>query len=167
MSRQPTATRKDWAGSGKQLLLWHYEKALGRWFNNPAEIGPLVKTMTTAANAVFWGILVVMAFMLFAGSRQKGIFLWLLVLAPALLPVIFIVEYSSWLWWYGHSLNEMGAFTLKPFMPTVIGQGKVAQFTTHSYPQIGFGLMLVFSALLLLAALIRAKGLKEEENHAG
>ena len=61
------------------------------------------------------------------------------------LPVFFIIEYSGWLWWYGHSLNEMGAFTVKPFMPTVFGQGKVAQFTTHSYPNIGFGLMMLSS----------------------
>jgi hypothetical protein len=54
----------------------------------------------------------------------------------------------------------MGAFTLKPFMPTVFGDGKVAQFTTHSYPAIGFGLMVASSALLALAALIRFKQLR-------
>ena len=53
----------------------------------------------------------------------------------------------------------MGAFTLKPFMPTVFGDGKVAQFTTHSYPHYGFGLMVASSLLLLLAALIRRKQL--------
>jgi hypothetical protein len=56
----------------------------------------------------------------------------------------------------------MGAFTVKPFMPTVFGNGKVAQFTTHSYPYWGFFLMLLFSALLLVAALIRRKELKEK-----
>ena len=28
----------QWDGSGHQLLLWHYEKSLGRYFNNPTEI---------------------------------------------------------------------------------------------------------------------------------
>jgi hypothetical protein len=42
-------------------------------------------------------------------------------------------------------------------MPTVFGDGKVAQFSTHSYPYVGFGLMLVFSVLLALAALLRRK----------
>jgi hypothetical protein len=55
----------------------------------------------------------------------------------------------------------MGAFTVKPFMPTVFGDGKVAQFTTHSYPSIGFGLMLLASLLTGLAALIRRKQLAE------
>jgi hypothetical protein len=54
----------------------------------------------------------------------------------------------------------MGAFTLKPFMPTVFGDGKVAQFATHSYPALGFFLMLASSALLLLAALIRLKQIR-------
>jgi len=25
----------QWNGSGRQLMLWHYEKNLGRYFNNP------------------------------------------------------------------------------------------------------------------------------------
>jgi hypothetical protein len=54
----------------------------------------------------------------------------------------------------------MGAFTVKPFMPTVFGQGKVAQFATHSYPAIGFGLMLAVSVLLALAALLRRKEMR-------
>ncbi len=51
----------------------------------------------------------------------------------------------------------MGAFTVKPFMPTVFGDGKVAQFATHSYPDVGFGLMLALSACVALAALLRRK----------
>jgi hypothetical protein len=54
----------------------------------------------------------------------------------------------------------MGAFTVKPFMPTVFGDGKVAQFSTHSYPYWGFGLMLAASVLLALAALLRRKQLR-------
>jgi hypothetical protein len=53
----------------------------------------------------------------------------------------------------------MGAFTVKPFMPTVFGDGKVAQFSTHSYPYWGFGLMLLSSLVLALAALLRRKQL--------
>ena len=160
-ARAPADTREEWVGSGEQVLFWHYEKALGRWFPNPEEIDPLVSTMKTAGAVVFWGVLALMAFMVFAARRNGGLFYWLLVLIPAILPVAFIIEYASWLWWYGHSLNDMGAFTLKPFMPTVFGQGKVAQFATHSYPHIGFGLMMASSVCILLAGLIRRKQLKE------
>jgi len=60
-------------------------------------------------------------------------------------------------------MNDMGAFTLKPFMPTVFGQGKVAQFTTNSYPHLGFWLMVLFALLLLAAVLIRRKQTQGED----
>lgn len=155
-SRKPEALRQPWTGSGAQVTAWHHEKSLGRWFNSPEKNGPIAARMSKVANGLFWVILAGMLAVL-AISRNNGPLHYLLLIVPILLPVFFIIEYAAWLWWYGHSLNEMGAFTLKPFMPTVFGQGKVAQFSTHSYPHIGFGLMLLSSALLTLALLIRRK----------
>jgi hypothetical protein len=157
--RQPAEQRRDWDGSGAQLLAWHYEKTLGRYFNVPEEIGPMVTKMTLAAEVMFWGIVAAMGLLLFGARKTGGVLYWLLVLPVLFLPLLFLIDYSAWLWWYGHRLNDMGAFTVKPFMPTVFGDGKVAQFTTHSYPSIGFGLMLLTSLLTGLAALIRRKQL--------
>ena len=99
--------------------------------------------------------------LLIAGARKNsGIFYWLLVLVPMALPLFFVIDYSAWLWWYGHTLNDMGAFTVKPFMPTVFGVGKVAQFSTHSYPSIGFGWMMLSAVVLAVAAIIRKKQFK-------
>ena len=103
-----------------------------------------------------------MALVLWGARKTGGFIYWLMILVPMALPIFFVIEYSAWLWWYGHNLNSMGAFTVKPFMPTVFGDGKVAQFTTHSYPYWGFFLMLIYSALLALAALLRRKDLKEQ-----
>jgi hypothetical protein len=149
-----------WDGSAAQVMIWHYKKSLGRWFNNPDEINPMVKTMTLAMHLVFVGIVLAMVLLAVTAYKTGGLFYWLLVAVPLALPVFFIIEYSAWLWWYGHTLNDMGAFTVKPFMPTVFGQGKVAQFTTHSYPAMGFGLMLLMSVLLGAAALLRLKQFK-------
>ncbi len=148
---------QSWEGSGSQMLAWHYEKSLGRYFNNPQEIQPMVAGMSMAAHVVFWGLLGAMALLVWGARKNGGLLYWLLVLVPMALPVFFIIDYSAWLWWYGHSLNDMGAFTVKPFMPTVFGDGKVAQFATHSYPYIGFFVMLALSAVLALAALLRLK----------
>jgi hypothetical protein len=150
-------THKAWTGSGSQLLTWHYAKSLGRYFNNPAQIRPMAAGMNTAAHLVFWLLIGAMVLLVWGARRNGGTLYWLMVLVPIALPLLFIVDYSAWLWWYGHTLNNMGAFTVKPFMPTVFGDGKVAQFSTHSYPYLGFGLMLVFSVLLALAALLRRK----------
>jgi len=84
-----------------------------------------------------------------------------LMLIPVSLPLLFIADYSYWLYWFGHNLHNWGAFTIKPFMPTVFGDGKIAQFTTHSYPAIGFYLILAISFLSLLAYFARQKALKE------
>ena len=146
-----------WDGSGQQLLLWHYEKSLGRYFNNPVEIRPLVSGMGVAFYVVLFGIIAAMLVLLYGALRGRGPLYWLLAAVPALLPVFFIIDYSAWLWWYGHRLNDMGAFTVKPFMPTVFGDGKVAQFSTHSYPYWGFGMMLLLSVVIAVMVILRRK----------
>jgi hypothetical protein len=162
MERKSGDDKLVWDGSGRQMMSWHYQKNLGRYFNNPAEIAPMVATMSRVAEVFFWGIIAAMVLLLFGARKNSGLLYWLLILVPMALPLFFIIEYSAWLWWYGHNLNAMGAFSVKPFMPTVFGQGKVAQFTTHSYPSIGFGLMMLMSVILALAALIRRKQSQEQ-----
>ncbi|MCJ7765088.1 MAG: cytochrome C [Thiovulaceae bacterium] len=84
-----------------------------------------------------------------------------IMLVPASLPLLFIADYAYWLYWFGHNLHDWGAFEIKPFMPTVFGDGKIAQFTTHSYPSIGFYMILAVSLLSLLAFFAKQKALKE------
>jgi hypothetical protein len=144
-----------WNGSGRQLMLWHYEKNLGRYFNNPEEIRPMVGKMSVAGTVVYAGVLAAMAVLVLGAWLGRGPLFWLLGLAPIGLPLFFIINYSAWLYWFGHNLNEMGAFTVKAFMPTVFGDGKVAQFSTHSYPYWGFGLMVAFAVVVALLALLR------------
>ncbi len=145
----------EWAGNGYQLMAWHYGKVLGRYFNNPQEIQPMVKALKLATNIVFFGLIAAMLLLIFGAWTNNTFLYWLMILVPMALPVFFVIDYASWLWWYGHTLNDMGAFAVKPFMPTVFGVGKVAQFSTYSYPDIGFGLMMLNSALLAAMALMR------------
>ena len=159
--QQRTGKAEAWNGSTFQVMSWHYGKSLGRYFNNPAEIEPMVKTVKMATHVVFGGLVAAMLLLLVASRKTGGLFYWLLILVPIALPVFFIIDYTAWLWFFGHNLNAMGAFTVKPFMPTVFGQGKVAQFATHSYPSSGFGLMLLMSLVLGIAALTRRKQLRD------
>ncbi|MCU7830821.1 MAG: hypothetical protein KZQ85_17315 [Candidatus Thiodiazotropha sp. (ex Myrtea sp. 'scaly one' KF741663)] len=155
-------TMSPWDGSSFQVMSWHYAQSLGRYFNNQEEIVPMVKNLELAIHVVFVGLLGAMALVVFGSRKNGGLLYWLLILVPIALPLFFIIDYSAWLWWYGHTLNDMGAFSVKPFMPTVFGDGKVAQFTTHSYPYKGFGLMVLVSLILAVAALIRFKQFKQE-----
>jgi len=87
-----------------------------------------------------------------------------LMLIPVSLPILFIADYSYWLYWFGHNLHDWGAFKIKPFMPTVFGDGKIAQFTTHSYPTIGFYMILAISLLSLLAFFSKQKAMREMQS---
>ncbi|MBT7307558.1 MAG: hypothetical protein HN842_05030 [Gammaproteobacteria bacterium] len=113
--------------------------------------------MMSITNIVFGGLLAAMALIIFGLWKMERIFTWVLILVPMALPLFFIMDYAGWLWWFGHHLSEMGAFTVKPFMPTVFGVGKVAQFATYSYPNYGFGLIMAHSVVLAAAALIRLR----------
>lgn len=81
---------------------------------------------------------------------------------PALLPFYFLGMYIKGLYWYGHhlGLHGGGAFEgIKEFMPTVFGEGKVAQFVTMSYPYPGFFVALAVFVLFILAILLKRKEL--------
>jgi hypothetical protein len=156
---------EEWNGSGYQVMTWHYGKNLGKYFNEPAKLMPMVETLRLFVHIIFVALIAAMLFLLWAARKNEGLFIWLLVLVPMALPLFFLMDYSAWLWWFGHNMNEMGAFSVKPFMPTVFGDGKVAQFATHSYPSIGFGLMMLLSFVLAAAALVRKAQFKSDANH--
>jgi len=98
--------------------------------------------------------------MIFFMAYNKKIFSYIMLI-PAALPIIFIADYSYWLYWFGHNLHDWGAFKIKPFMPTVFGDGKIAQFTTHSYPTIGFYMIVAISLFSILAYFAKQKALNE------
>ncbi len=109
------------------------------------------------ATWVFYIVFVVAMFGLPLALMKFEKLKWLLILVPMMLPLFFIIDYAAWLWWFGHNLSSLGAFTVKPFMPTVFGLGKVAQFSTHSYPDYGFGLIVLVTICTGAMALIRHK----------
>ena len=104
-------------------------------------------------------IALVIVFMLFIIYNNK----WInyLMSIPVLLPFIFLGIYAYWLYWFGHNLHA-GAITIKAFTPVVLGDGKVAQFTTHAYPVIGFWALVAISILSLIAWYLKSKSLKTE-----
>ncbi len=142
-------------------LLEHYRLAAGAYFNEPATIARWTGNLELGLQLTMAGLVVVMLVML-AGVWFSRPFSLLLALVPALLPVFFVLDYAGWLWFFGHNLHPWGAFTVKAFMPTVFGEGMVAQFSTYSYPYIGYGLLLLATGLLLPAILLRRKAMREE-----
>ncbi|MCW8957352.1 MAG: hypothetical protein OQL09_10750 [Gammaproteobacteria bacterium] len=148
--------------SGIEAVTKTYSDTLGIFFREREVIAGKVATLEIWTNGIVIALIAAMV-LLVVGSYFSRWFYWLLILVPILLPVFFVIDYAAWLWYFGHTLNDMGAFTVKPFMPTVFGQGKVAQFSTHSYPYIGFFMMMFMSALLGVAAVIRHRQFEAEE----
>ncbi len=138
----------------------HYMSETGRFFKEPERIESWGSNVRNISNGVIIGLIAVMVIVFVATAKIRS-FQLLLVFVPALLPAFVLITYAGWLWFFGHNLHPWGAFTVKPFMPTVFGEGKVAQFSTFSYPTWGFGLLLLLFVCLMLAMLIRRKQLRE------
>jgi len=155
----------------EQLVLGHlaehvknYLAAAATFFNEPDRLKVWGDNVTLYTQIAIGGMIAAMVVMV------AGVVLWrnfslLLVLVPALLPVFFVIEYAGWLWFFGHNMHPWGAFTVKPFMPTLFGEGKVAQFSTYSYPYWGYGLLMVVFGCLMVALLLRRKQLREQASN--
>ncbi|ACV36676.1 hypothetical protein [Accumulibacter sp.] len=138
----------------------NYVSETATFFNEPEKIRVWGDNVTKVTHLVIAGTLLAMLVVVIGVARIRG-FSLLLALVPALLPVFFVITYAGWLWFFGHNMHPWGAFTVKPFMPTVFGEGKVAQFSTYSYPYWGYALLVGVMVCLLLALLIRRKQVRE------
>lgn len=138
-----------------------YVQEAGTFFKEPDKIKVWGDNVTMISNYVIVGLIVAMVIVVLGVWKIRS-FELLLALVPGLLPLFFVLEYAGWLWFFGHNMHPWGAFTVKPFMPTVFGEGKVAQFSTFSYPYWGYGLLLIAFACLMLALLMRRKQLREQ-----
>jgi hypothetical protein len=130
------------------------------FFNEPEKIKAWGDNVRMVSHLAIVGLIVVMLIVIVGVAKIRP-FSLLLALVPSLLPVFFVITYAGWLWFFGHNMHPWGAFTVKPFMPTVFGEGKVAQFSTYSYPYWGYAMLLLVMACLLLALLIRRKQMRE------
>lgn len=139
----------------------HYYHEASTFFNQPEVLERWKANLIMATKVSMAGIIVAMLIVLLGVWKIRN-FSLMLMLVPAMLPIFFVLDYAGWLWFFGHNLHPWGAFTVKPFMPTVFGEGKVAQFSTYSYPYYGYAMLMVSSIAALLAMLIRRKQMREQ-----
>ena len=102
-----------------------YIEEAGTFFKEPDKIKAWGDNVTLVSQIVIAGLVVAMVIVLIGVWKFRS-FELLLALVPGLLPVFFVIEYSAWLWFFGHNLHPWGAFTVKPFTPTV--------FSSHPSP---------------------------------
>jgi len=105
---------------------------------------------------IFAFLILLAIYFIITPKRKNAIFAFL----PALLPFYFLSLYMYSMYWYGHhlDLHGGGAFAgIKPFMPTIFGHGKVAQFETVGYPYYGFLVALMVFVVFIFAILFKRK----------
>lgn len=76
----------------------------------------------------------------------------LLVLPAILMPVLFLADLQYWLWKFGTDLDPTAPLSsaIKPFVPTVLGRGIIAQFETIATPGTGLYLAIIASTLCMV-----------------
>ncbi len=81
----------------------------------------------------------------------------ILLLPGIIFPGIFAADLYLWLRDFGLHLNPHAALSssIKPFVPPILGQGKVAQFHAYANFAFGHGLSMLASFLALGAAMLR------------
>ncbi len=144
----------------------NYMAEAATFFNEPDRIKVWGDNVTLYSQIAMGGLIAAMVAVVIGVAKFRR-FVLLLVLVPSLLPLYFVIEYAGWLWFFGHNMHAWGAFTVKPFMPTLFGEGKVAQFSTYSYPYWGYGLLMVVFVCLTLAMLMRRRQLREADQGLG
>ncbi|MBZ0150023.1 MAG: hypothetical protein K8J09_00725 [Planctomycetes bacterium] len=68
-----------------------------------------------------------------------------LSMIAAYISVVAFGRFVYMLWDFGHHLSNEAPVKVEPFMPVVIGSKKIANFWTHSMPQLGSVLMGTFT----------------------
>ena len=86
----------------------------------------------------------------------------LLVLPTILMPLLFLVDLQWWLWKFGTDLNPEAPLSsaIKPFVPTVLGSGMIAQFETVAVPSTGLYLAILASILAIVGLYFHRKAYK-------
>lgn len=98
-----------------------------------------VLLLIAAALAFFWKI--------------KPKLAWLLTIPPLTFPFVFVADLYYWLRDSGQNLDPTAPFSssIKPFTPTMIGEGVVGQFATSAQLALGWYLAAAASVCILVA----------------
>ena len=86
----------------------------------------------------------------------------LLVLPALFFPVIFLADLQYWLANFGTNLDPTAplSYSVDPFVPPVLFEGNIAQFSTWAVPSIGLWLAFAASILILVGLCFHRRAYK-------
>ncbi len=111
---------------------------------------PLNEAATFERTISIYGI-TMLALLIVAAVYVHNRWAALLALPALLMPVIFLADLQYWLANFGQNLDPTAPLSssIKPFVPPVLGEGKIAQFRTVAEPGIGLWLAIAASVVIL------------------
>lgn len=94
----------------------------------------------------------VLALLILAAIYVHSRWAALLALPAVLMPAIFLLDLQYWLANFGQNLDPTAPLSssIKPFVPPVLGEGKIAQFSTVAEPEVGLWLACAASVVILI-----------------
>jgi hypothetical protein len=112
---------------------------------------PLNEAATFERTISIYGI-VVLALLIIAAIYVHNRWAAFLTLPALLMPAIFLLDLQYWLANFGQNLDPKAPLSssIKPFIPPVLGEGKIAQFRTVAEPGIGLWLAVAASLVILV-----------------
>lgn len=86
----------------------------------------------------------------------------LLAIPAILLPVVFLADLYYWLNNFGQNLDPNAALSsaVKPFTPTILGEGVIGQFKTVAFADFGLLLASAASVLILIGLFLQRRAYK-------
>lgn len=96
--------------------------------------------------------------------RQRWL-AWLLRIPLISFPLVFLADLKYWLWYAGNHLDPRAALstTVKPFTPTMLGPGKIAQFQTYGWVETGFWMATAGALCVLAGGLLLSRRFRTPE----
>lgn len=129
---------------------------------------PLAEAATFEKSISVYGIVGV-ALLILAAVFVHTWWAALLALPALLLPVIFLLDLQFWLANFGTNLDPTAALSssVDPFIPPVLGEGIIAQFSTWAEPAIGMWLAIAASVLIIVGLWFHRRAYKPLVDAAG
>lgn len=98
-------------------------------------------------------VIVLFAIFLAVAAFWQRKWTWLLTLPALSFPIVFLLDLTAWMYYFGHSLDPMAALSssIGSFMPAVLGEGVIAQFRSVASLQLGWHMAALGTILSIIA----------------
>lgn len=112
---------------------------------------PLGEAAKLEKAAAVW-IIIAMVLLIEAAAYVHSRWAILLALPAILFPIGFLVDLQYWMYTFGQNLDPRAALSssVKPFTPTILGEGGIGQFKTYADLGLGFWFASACSVLTIV-----------------